>query len=96
MKVQFTAAARTEAMEAFDYYFERSERVAARFMDCLESATNWLSKHPTTGMRLSARTRRYLMKTFPYLVVYRIETDALWIIGVVHEKRDPVNWRHLL
>ena len=29
MKVQFTAAARTEAMEAFDYYFERSERVAA-------------------------------------------------------------------
>ena len=96
MKVQFTTAARAEALEAFDYYAERSEQAARRFMECLESATNWLSKHPTTGMRLSAHTRRYLMKTFPYLVVYRIETDAIWIIGVVHEKRDPVNWRHLL
>jgi hypothetical protein len=36
------------------------------------------------------------MKTFPYLVVYRIEQDALWIIGIVHEKRDPTNWQHLL
>jgi hypothetical protein len=55
-----------------------------------------LSEHPATGKPLSPRTRRYLMKTFPYLVVYRIEQDALWIIGIVHEKRDPTNWRHLL
>ncbi len=96
MNVQFTAAARAEALEAFDYYFERSEPAARRFLECLEAATHWLSEHPATGKPLSPRTRRYLMKTFPYLVVYRIEQDALWIIGVVHEKRDPTNWRHLL
>jgi len=65
-------------------------------LERLEDATAWLSTHPTTGKPLSARTRRYLMKTFPYLVIYRLQQDAVWIIGVVHEKRDPENWRHLL
>ena len=96
MNVFFTSAARAESLEAFDYYHERSEQAASRFMQCLEAATTWISQHPTTGKPLSSRTRRYLMKTFPYLLVYRIETDAVWIIGVVHEKRDPQHWRHLI
>ena len=31
MNVQFTAAARAEALEAFDYYIERSEQALAVF-----------------------------------------------------------------
>jgi plasmid stabilization system protein ParE len=71
-------------------------KAANRFLECLEAATNWLSEHPTAGKPLSSRTRRYLMKTFPYLVVYQLKKDTLRIIGIVHEKRDPVNWHHLL
>lgn len=77
MKVFFTAAARTESMEAFNFYQERSEKVAANFLQNLENATAWLTAHPTTGRPLSSRTRRYLMKTFPYLVIYRIAEDAV-------------------
>jgi len=29
-------------------------------------------------------------------VIYRIVPDAFWIIGVVHEKRDPQRWQHLV
>ena len=96
MKVLFTEAARSESLMAFDYYHERSEQVASRFLQRLDAACEWLSKYPETGKPLSTRTRRYLMKTFPYLVVYRITEDAVWIVGVVHEKRDPMKWEHLL
>lgn len=96
MKVLFTEAARAESLEAFDYYQQRSELAANRFIQSLQKATNWLSCYPTTGKPLSARTRRNLMKTFPYLVIDRITPEALWIIGIVHEKRDPTHWRHLL
>ena len=96
MTVQFTAVAREEALDAFDYYFVRSEQAANRFLECLEASTHWLSEHPTTGKPLSSRTRRYLMKTFPYLVVYQLKKDTLMIIGIIHEKRDPTHWRHLL
>ena len=58
MNVQFTAAARAEALEAFEYYFERSEQAARRFLECLEATTHWLSEHPATGKPLSPRTRR--------------------------------------
>jgi toxin ParE1/3/4 len=96
MKVLFTDAARAESMEAHLWYQERSDRAAERFLHCLQQATDWISKHPTTGRPLSERTRRYLMKVFPYVVIYRIAPDAIWIIGVVHEKRDPQRWQHLV
>ncbi|MBE7497894.1 MAG: type II toxin-antitoxin system RelE/ParE family toxin [Verrucomicrobiaceae bacterium] len=96
MKVYFTDAARFESMEAHRWYLERSEKAAEGFLTCLEQATEWIAKHPATGRPLSERTRRHLMKVFPYLVIYRILQDAIWIIGVVHEKRDPHHWRHLL
>lgn len=60
MKVRFTKAARVESLEAFDYYHQRSEQAAEHFLECLEASTGWLSRHPTTGKTLSARTRRYL------------------------------------
>ncbi len=40
MNVQFTAAGRAEALEAFDYYFERSEQAARRFLESLEAVTH--------------------------------------------------------
>lgn len=96
MKVFFTDAARNESLEAFEYYQERSEKAASHFLLCLETATSWLSRHPGTGKPLSLRTRRYLMRTFLYLVICRIFEESIWIVGVVHEKRDPKSWRDLL
>ena len=96
MKVFFTDAARAESMEAHLWYQERSEQAAERFLHCLEQASEWIVAHPTSGRPLSKRTRRHLMKIFPYVVIYRILPDAIWIVGVVHEKRDPQHWRHLV
>jgi|GEM_PF-2088672 len=38
MKVFFTAAARSESLEAFDFYQQRSEQAAQNFLRCLETA----------------------------------------------------------
>ena len=40
-------------------------------------------------------TRRYLMKRFPYFVVYRaLElSNKLQVIAVAHERRKPGYWR---
>ena len=41
-------------------------------------------------------TRRYLMRRFPYLVVYRATPDKLQVIAVAHGKRKPGYWRNRL
>jgi len=47
----------------------------------LEAATDWLSRHPTTGKPLSAGTRRYLMKSFPYgvFIASHPKLFGLWV-----------------
>ena len=66
------------------------------FADELERTCSAISGNPLIGRPLSARTRRWLMDVFPYLVLYRVLANDVLILKVVHEKRDPAGWQSVL
>jgi hypothetical protein len=39
---------------------------------------------------------RYVMKRFPFVVVYRVTTDRIEIIAVAHGSRKPGYWKKRL
>lgn len=39
-------------------------------------------------------TRRYLLRRFPYSVIYRIGDQGIEIVAVAHGRRRPDYWRH--
>lgn len=41
-------------------------------------------------------TRRALARTFPYAIVYVDLPDVIWIVAVMHGKRQPEYWRKRL
>lgn len=38
-------------------------------------------------------TRRYLLRRFPFSVVYRVSGIAITVVAVVHGKRRPGYWK---
>jgi len=47
--------------------------------------------------RFDGEIRRYLVHVFPYLVLYSIEPEGfIYIIAVMHCRREPGYWRHRL
>jgi toxin ParE1/3/4 len=39
-----------------------------------------------------AGARRYIMRRFPYNVIYRVDEERIHILAIAHHSRSPVYW----
>ena len=91
-RADLTPQAKQEIDDAFEWYLERSPYAAQAFLDELEQAFVALSRSPTTWPAYEAGTRRYVLRSFPYSVVYREKPGGVAVIAVCHQKRRPRYW----
>ncbi|WP_417735557.1 type II toxin-antitoxin system RelE/ParE family toxin [Rosistilla oblonga] len=96
LPLEFHPDARLEALEAYDWYAERSQRVAYTFHDELQGAGRAIEHNPERWESYLLGTHRYLMKRFPYVIVYRVATDRVEILAVAHGRRKPGFWKERL
>jgi plasmid stabilization system protein ParE len=92
--IEFHPEADREAEAATDWYAERSLTVAEAFLDELDHALEQIADTPDRWARHLYGTRRYLLKRFPFLVVYRLPSASkVQIVAVAHGSRRPGYWR---
>jgi toxin ParE1/3/4 len=82
--VEFHEAASLEFEAAFAWYFERSERAALRFARKVERAVTLISEAPERFPAGVRGTRRFLLKRFPFALVYRNLPSAIQVVAVAH------------
>jgi plasmid stabilization system protein ParE len=92
LPIDYHPAARLEAIDAFNWYRERSVGAAGRFQNELEKAQLAIQRSPDEWAAYIAGTRRYLLKRYPYLVVYRILSDRIEFLAISHARREPGYW----
>lgn len=92
--VRFLEEAQTEFLEQVSFYEENQKGLGDRFRESVQAATALASAHPKLGSPWMLRTRRIILKGFPFSLVYRIEPTELVIFAVAHFKRRPAYWRH--
>jgi plasmid stabilization system protein ParE len=92
LPVDYHPAARLEANEAFDWYLDRSLSAAERFQRELERAQIAIQASPEVWGEYLAGTRHFLLKRYPYAVVYRVSEDRIEIVAIAHGRRKPGYW----
>ena len=81
-------------MRAFDWYLQRSPDAALRFSSVVESALGQILQAPDRWAESDFHTRRFLLKHFPYILVYREKASGtLQILAVAHTSRKPRYWK---
>ena len=83
-----------EGRDARTWYEECNQSTSAAFMAELDTAIDSICESPDRWPTYLHGTRRYLLKRFPYLVVYRELSDKLQVLTIAHAKRTPGYWRH--
>ncbi|HWH78122.1 MAG TPA: type II toxin-antitoxin system RelE/ParE family toxin, partial [Candidatus Binatus sp.] len=76
-----------------DWYAKRSPSAAAAFLASLDDAVNVIRSNPGRWPEQSHGTKRYLLRRFPYAVIYRITDATIQVIAVAHGRRRPAYWR---
>lgn len=92
--VDFLPGAVEEGRAARDYYLSKSERIEEESRRELEHAIELIAERPDTWPRYLHGTRRFIMRRFPYAVVYRREPAAVLVVAIAHGSRKPGYWRH--
>ena len=91
VEVHPLAAGEAEAAEW--WYRERNETAAARFRRELDRAVELIAERPEAAPPYVTNTRRFLLRRFPFFVVYRVYSGHVQVVAVAHARRRPHYWR---
>lgn len=83
----------TEARAARAWYAVRSPSAAAAFIAELDHAILQITEATNRWPSYLHGTRRYLLRRFPFSVVYRVSESKIHVVAVAHARRRPAYWR---
>jgi len=94
-RVEFHEEAALEMLSAIHWYFLRNKEVASRFAKEITRAVELIVEAPKRWPSYSRETRKFVLRQFPFLLIYRELTDVIQILAVAHSHRRPGYWKHL-
>jgi plasmid stabilization system protein ParE len=91
-KLTFHPEAAEELEATTAWYAKRSVAAAAQFVAEVEHALEQVVSSPARWPRYG-RARRYVMRRYPFSVVYWEMETGVEVLAVVHAKRRPGFWQ---
>ena len=88
MKVRWTPEARQDRADIWDYLFARDATAAARIDGLISEAAGQLADFPMLGHEGDVTGTRELTPHRSYRLVYEIYGDTVWVLTVIHSKRQ--------
>jgi toxin ParE1/3/4 len=83
--------AEAELSEAYRWYAERG--LGEELMDAIETVLHQIQEQPMTYPVVHRDVRRALVRRFQYAIFYVLEADAIVVLAVMHQARDPARWQ---
>jgi plasmid stabilization system protein ParE len=90
--VQLLPEAVLEVVEAFWWYEHRRRGLGLEFLLAFDALLENLRRLPRGHEAVAMRTRKALLRRFPYLVLYAIEEERVLVTAVFHGHQDPRRW----
>ncbi|HAO21404.1 MAG: hypothetical protein BWK80_31115 [Desulfobacteraceae bacterium IS3] len=94
MKVRFLSPANFELDEAVRYYEHQMTGLGFRFFQEVAASIERIRFMPEAWTKIGMKTRRCILKGFPYALLYVIETEEILITAVAHLHREPEYYRN--
>lgn len=92
--VHFRPQAQHELLEATQrYLIDAGPAVAEQFEWAVQRALRLLAFMPRLGSPSYQGVRTWPLKHFAYTLVYRVKGNAISVLAVAHQSREPGYWQ---
>jgi len=92
MTIEFLPAAAAEVEEAVEWYNAKQPGLGEAFRQEVSKAVDRISLFPEGWAKVSHRSRRCLLRRFPYGVIYQVRDKMILVLAVMHLHRKPGYW----
>ena len=93
LTVRTRARADADLLEARAWYDEQSPGRGRAFFDAVSALVLRVSDTPLAFPIVEDRTRRALLRRYPYAIYFEVHDDYVLILAVMHTSRDPRRWQ---
>ena len=93
MKVRLVSPANIELDEAVRYYDHQLPGLGFRFFQEVAAAIERIRFMPEAWTKIGDRSRRCILKGFPYALFYIVEPSEILITAVANLHRDPEHYK---
>ncbi len=91
-KVVYHEAAEQELLSEVVYLESRATGLGHKFLEAIAKAETFLMNTPEAAPEVRAGLRKRVIQSFPYSLVYSIESEVVLVLAVAHHKRRPLYW----
>ena len=91
-RVRIRPEAELEIEEAFEHYRKENPPIADRFLIEIRSSVKKIQRNPKLYPPYTKNTRRRVLGSFPYSVVYQEKQEIILIVAIAHAKRREGYW----
>jgi hypothetical protein len=92
MIVRFLPEAKSELLDAIEYYETQLIGLGQRFWGEVDQHINWIAENSEVPQLRAGGYRRVNFRIFPYYVAYIIRDPVVWILSIAHGHSLPEHW----
>jgi len=89
MKIYFSDLAQKEFQDAIYYYDEIMSQLCNELILEIEDAKQLILSFPMAWSKIGKNQRKFVLKKFPYMIIYKIYCDRILIAAFAHQHRKP-------
>lgn len=90
--IRFLGPAEWEMLDAARYYELQATGLGRDFLEKIDSVLKSIAECPESCPAITFNVRRRLIHRFPYGLLYRLESQEIIILAVMHLHRRPDYW----
>lgn len=92
-KLRFHRSVPDDLVNALDYYEAVSQELANRFRNSVDRRLDQIAENPNLFPSDVDDVRFARLDRFPYIIFFRIESDHVRIVAILHGASHPDKWR---
>jgi toxin ParE1/3/4 len=93
LKIIIKPSAEEDLDVVVKWYHLENEKLAAAFLFEFKDAVSVVSLAPLGFQKRHKNIRAFSLKKFPYNIYYIVDNNTMFIIAILHQKRNPKLWR---
>lgn len=93
LPLAYHADVRGDIDESYAWYENQRQELGHEFLTALQACMNQVQESPLSRAIVYREIRAALVKRFPYVVYYRVESSRVMVVAVQHGRRSSRRWR---
>lgn len=92
-EIRWHPEAEDELYRSVEFYEDKAGGLGLEFLDHVEQSLGIVQEYPEVGPEFTSGIRRWLVRRFPFEVVYSVQTDVIYVLALKHQHQEPGYWK---